>query len=125
MRFFITAPLGALLAAAIVACSGGNAASQLAAAPAFDPKDQTKCGVSKSQAKPLIVEWPSADRAALETQAKKGLVAVRYEGCEMEILGRCRAKGSYGYTATTRKRDTITLRDADDLYANVPVGAAK
>src|SRR5262245_9268224 len=94
-------PLCGLLAS----CSGGNAASNLAAPPAFAPKDQTKCGVTKSQARPLIVEWPSADRGDLEAQAKAGLVAVRYVGCEMEVLPRCKAPGAYVYTPFTRKDD--------------------
>src|SRR6186997_2588172 len=110
---------------ATAACSGGNAASTLAKPPEFDPKNQTKCGVTKSQAEPLIVEWPSAARGKLEADMRRGVVAVRYVGCDMEVLGQCTAKGSYGYTPITRKRDRITMRDADDLYANIPVGAAR
>lgn len=115
--------LAALTLAA--ACGGPNLASQIARPPEFAPKDQTKCGVTKSQARPLIVEWPSADRAALESQVKRGLVAVRYEGCEMEVLRRCQAPGQYRYTGITRKRDRVTMRDADELYANIPAYAAK
>lgn len=44
----------------------------------------------------------------------------------MEVLGQCRVRaGSYRYKALTPKRDSIEMRDADDLYANVPVGAAR
>jgi formylglycine-generating enzyme required for sulfatase activity len=108
------------------ACGGGNAASQLAKAPDFNPKDQTKCGVEKSQAKPLIVEWPSADRGELEAQAhNRGLVVVRYQGCEMQVLDHCTTTVKYSYSSITRKKDRVVMRDADDLYANVPVGAAK
>jgi hypothetical protein len=105
------------------ACSGGGPVSNLAQAPAFEPKEQTKCGVTKSQAKPLIVEWSSGDRAELEARVKQGLVAVRYEGCEMEVL-RCNVPGSYVYTSITRKDDEIGIKDSDDLYANIPVHAA-
>ncbi len=125
MRLLTAAPLLALLAIVVAACAGSNVASSLASAPAFDPKGQTKCGVTKSQAKPLIVEWPSADRGELETRARQGLVAVRYEGCEMEVLDRCKVPGSYAYSAMTRKDDRITIRDADELYASIPVHAAK
>lgn len=120
--------LDCVLAAALpllASCSGGNAASELAKPPVFEPKDQTKCGVTKSQAKPLIVEWPSSDRAALEAQMRRGLVPVRYLGCEMEVLAQCRAPGSYKYAATERKDDRVTIKDEDDLYANVPLGAVK
>ena len=80
----------------------------------------------KSQAKPLIVEWPSADRGELEAQAHEhGLVVVRYQGCEMQVLDGCTAPVKYCYAAITRKKDRVVMRDADDLYANIPVGAAK
>ncbi len=92
--------------------------------PPMPLRDQTKCGVTKSQSEPLIVEWPSAERAELEALSRKGVVVVAYAGCEMRVLPRCRAPGGYEYTATTRKRDLVTITDADELYANVPVGAA-
>jgi formylglycine-generating enzyme required for sulfatase activity len=103
------------------ACSGGNAASAVVQQPRLPA---SRCGVVKSQAKPYIVEWQAAERGDLETGLKKGLIAVRYEGCEMEVLDQCRAPGAYVYGGFTRKHDTITMRDADDLYANIPVHAA-
>ena len=110
----------------VAACGGRNTASQLAKAPDYNPKDQTKCSVEKSQSKPLIVEWPSADRGELEAQAhNRGLVVVRYQGCEMQVLDGCTAPVKYGYSPITRKKDRVVMRDADDLYANVPVGAAR
>jgi hypothetical protein len=109
----------------VVACGPGNAASNLTKPPEFAPKDQTKCGVTKSQAEPLIVEWPSASRAQLESKARRGGVVVHYSGCEMRVLTQCSAPGKYGYSGTTRKKDRIVMRDADELYANIPVGAAK
>jgi hypothetical protein len=111
--------------AALASCGGGNAASQLAQAPAFQPPGQTKCGVEKSQSKPLIVEWPSADRGELEARAHgHGLVVVRYEGCEMRILDSCTVPVKYGYAPITRKKDHVAIRNDDDLYANIPLGAA-
>ncbi|MBW2459056.1 MAG: hypothetical protein JRI68_31440, partial [Deltaproteobacteria bacterium] len=117
--------LVALAGWAAASCGGGNTASQLATAPEFDPEGQTKCSIAKSQARPLIVEWPSADRGDLEAQARKGLVAVRYSGCEMEVQRYCQVPGHYDYAPFTRKDDRITMRDADELYANVPLGAVK
>jgi hypothetical protein len=85
----------------------------------------SKCSVSKSQGKPLIVEWSSPDRGDLEALAARHTVAVRYEGCEMEILGRCAAPGRYRYAPVSLKSDRVHVRDSDDLYANLPIGAAK
>jgi hypothetical protein len=118
-----------LVAASLMAagCGGGSLAPEAAKPPEFAPKGQAKCGVTKSQARPLIVEWPSSDRGALEARIKQGIVPVRYVGCEMEILPRCQVvpRSAYGYTGITRKSDRIVMRDADELYANIPVYAAK
>ncbi len=78
----------------------------------------------RSADKPLVVEWPAADRAALEARANRGLVAVRYEGCEMEILSGCEVDGSYEFVALNRKRERVSIHNADELYARLPIGAA-
>ncbi len=91
----------------------------------FAPEGQTKCGIVKSSSRPHIVEWPAADRAQLEAAAKRGIAAVRYSGCEMEVLPRCALTGSYRFTPTTRKLERVAIRDADELYAELPVGAVK
>ncbi len=102
-----------------------NLADQASKAPEYNPKGETKCGVAKSQAEPLIVEWPSSARAKLEALSRTGVVAVHYSGCEMEVLASCNAPGKYGYTAITPKHDHVAIRNADDLYANIPLGAAR
>lgn len=109
----------------LLGCGPSTPAGALAKPPEFAPEGQTKCSVSKSQSRPLIVEWPASDRAALESQAQRGRVVVRYSGCELEVLRRCRAPGNYGYTPLTPKHETVAMRDADELYANIPVYAAK
>src|SRR5262245_20762104 len=116
-------PLVASFASLLLGACGGAPATSTA--PAFEPKDQAKCSVAKSKARPLVVEWPSADRAALEPEARRGLVAVHYVGCEMEVLPLCKASGSHAYTGLTRKRDRIVMQSEDDLYANIPMFAAK
>jgi hypothetical protein len=88
--------------------------------------DQGKCSVRHSQSNPLIVEWPAADRGSLEMRLRKGTAVVRYEGCRMEVLRRCSVPGSsYAYGGFTRKTEQVRMRDADELYANLPVGAAR
>ncbi len=103
----------------------GNAASQLTDAPTMqDATGESKCSVRASAAKPLVVEWPAAERAALEARAARGLVAVRYEGCEMEVLTNCTAAGAYSYLGLNQKREGVKIKNADELYAQLPVGAA-
>ncbi len=111
----------AVLAVFACGCGGSNLTPS---APAFTPKDQTTCKVRKSQSTPLIVEWPSADRASLETRSRQGLVVVRYDGCELELLTRCHAPGSYRYTSVSPKSDSLRIRNEDELWASMPIGAA-
>jgi hypothetical protein len=96
-----------------------------AEAPAFQPAGQSKCHVRKSQSKPLIVEWPAADRADLESLVRAGPVAVQYDGCELVLLKACRVPATYEYTGVTPKRDNVSIRTDDDLWATLPIGAAK
>ncbi len=107
------------------ACSGAPAESTRARAPEWTPRDQEKGHVAKSPLRPLIVEWPSPDRAALEAQSKAGVVAVRFLGREMEVLRQCHGKGAYGYVAVTPKQDVVSLTSRDELYATLPVHAVE
>jgi hypothetical protein len=109
--------------AGLAACTPNLAAT--AHAPELDRPGETKCGVKKSQSEPLVVEWPSAARAKLEALSRTGVVAVRYQGCEMEVLASCNAPGKYGYTAITPKHDHVAIKNEDDLYAAIPLGAAR
>jgi TPR repeat protein len=119
------ASVALFLSLLVPACGGGNAASRLVDAPAYQPKDQTKCGVERSQAHPLIVEWPSPDRLQLENKVSQGIAVVHYVGCEMTVLERCAVPSKYVYLGATRNEDKVEMKDEDDLYANLPVGAAK
>ncbi len=103
----------------------GAVAQELTQAPTMESvTGESKCGVRSSAAKPLVVEWPAAERAALEARASRGLVAVRYQGCEMEVLTTCTAAGNYEYVGLTQKREGVKITNADELYAQLPVGAA-
>lgn len=118
----------AAFAASTAACGllGGPADPSSATPPEYVPAGgQTKCKITASQLRPLIVEWSAADRAALEVLAQRGTVVVKYSGCEMEILPRCRAPGAYAYASTTRKTEQVVIQDEDELYANLPMGAVK
>ncbi len=123
MRLLTAFPALFVVGVFVCSCGGGNTASQLAKAPDYQPKDQTKCGVSKSQAKPLIVEWPSPERMELENKVRQGLVVVHYVGCEMSVLDRCSVAAKYTYQGATRNQDKVEMKDEDSLYAHLPVGA--
>ncbi|MCC6647278.1 MAG: hypothetical protein IT374_17110 [Polyangiaceae bacterium] len=115
--------LAAVGAIALVACGGAAVPPERARSPEWTPRDQEKGHVAKSPLRPLIVEWPSPDRAALEAQSKAGVVAVRFLGREMEVLRQCHGGGAYRYVAVTPKRDVVSLTSRDELYATLPVHA--
>ena len=112
-----------LFAMVSLSCAGG--AVEGPKAPGWEPKGATKCYVKASQRKPLVVEWRGEDRAELETQARKGLVVVRYDGCEMEVLTGCKGPGQYEYAANNPQKSMESIRNDDELYAALPVGAAR
>lgn len=128
----LTACLGTLALLAglgpLAACRPGkNTAGMIAKNPsAAEATGQAKCSARQSQSKPLIIEWPGAERAALEGRAARGVVPVRYTGCEMEILTDCIVSGAkYEYLGLTPRTEGVRIRDFDELYANLPIGAAK
>ena len=93
--------------------------------PEYAPKDQTTAHAAKSDTRPLILEWPASDRAALEARRAGGVVVVRYGGREMEVLRGCRVAGSYRYIAITPKEEDVVMRNASELEAAMPIHAAK
>lgn len=106
----------------IVACGGGDAL--LPETPKFEP-GASKCGTAENDWRPLLVEWSAADRAALESRIGVGLVAARVTGCDIQILPACEGPSRYVYTAITPKLDTVRMRNADELQATIPFGAAR
>ena len=84
---------------------------------------QAKCKVAASHESPLVTEWPASEKANLEAQLRSGAVVVSYSGCEMRMLSHCRVRGTYQWRRTTTSTDVVEIRNADDLYAKLPLGA--
>lgn len=119
-------PLALALSTALCGCpSGTNTAGVVKSAPPKLSQAMPEARCTAKHTEPLIVEWSSTDRAKLESLSHKGLVVVRYEKCELEILSQCRVAGAYKYSSITRKQDKVHVRDTDELWANIPLGAAK
>jgi hypothetical protein len=89
--------------------------------PGYAPGGETTASAAKSASRPLVLEWPAADRAALEAQRAGGVVVVRYGGSEMEVLRGCRAPGAYRYVPVTPKQEGLVVRDATELAAAMPI----
>jgi hypothetical protein len=113
----------ALVALWLVGCrrSGLEDASQVAGEQ-LAAAGQSRCSVVKDPDKPLIVEWSGTDAAELEARLLRGVVAVRYEDCEMEVLPACVPPGGYVYAQTTTARQRISIGSLDDLLINIPLG---
>lgn len=84
----------------------------------------SRCKVAASSDRPLVTEWPASEKANLESQMGQGGVVVSYSGCKMRVLSQCIARGEYKWRRTTPATDTIEIKNEDDLYAKLPLGAA-
>lgn len=114
-----------LLASLSLLMSGCRRGEATAPPSALAAAGVAQCSLVPSQLRPLIVEWSGADRGSLEHRIRDGIVAVRYEGCALQIVDDCTVAGEYEYSGFNRKRDTIALETIDDLYQQVPIGAAR
>jgi hypothetical protein len=110
------------VACTAVACSPGIVAP-LVRAPEM-PGDQARCRLAANQDNPLVTEWPASEKANLEARLGEGAVVVSYSGCSLRMLPRCRSGGAYRWKRTTIATDDIEIRNADELFAKLPLGAA-
>jgi hypothetical protein len=101
----------------------GFATAPMAHAPETPTGDQTRCRLAANQENPLVTEWPATEKANLEARLRQGSVIVSYSGCTLRMLPRCRARGDYVWRRTTTSTDVIEIRNADELYAKMPLGA--
>jgi hypothetical protein len=85
-----------------------------------------RCSDAPGAASPLVVSWAAAERGSLERRLGSGLVIVRHHGCAIEVLRHCSLpEAGYRYGMFTAKREEVRMRNADELYANLPAGAAQ
>lgn len=118
--------MSAILAFAPTSCTRGEAARSTAA-PTLDDAGVARCQLAPSRLRPLIVEWSGADRGSLELRLRRGIVAVRYDGCELEILAGCTAAvaiAGIGMTAGGLVRADAFEEQRDSLPAGPEYDAA-
>lgn len=87
-------------------------------------EQQTTSRVRADPLHPLLVEWPAADRARLESRAERGVVAVRYDGRSLEVIGGCTTERAYSYVPNTLHRDRVVVESRDELGAQFPLSVA-
>ncbi len=127
-------PLGALLVSFTSACGPGTAGQVVR------PNDPTYAGANGEQGaaasckaigsvgdegQPLVVDWEAEQRADLETAMRHGLAVVHYDCGQLKVLNDCKVEGSYAFSGTTMQEKVLTLTNADEAQANLPLGGAK
>lgn len=89
-----------------------------------------QCSAYRPPTEPDLMGWDPGSRANLNVLRTQGVVAVRYnaQGCnvELEVLSNCigQAEQSYAYSPYSAS-DTKTARDSRELFAALPIGAAR
>jgi hypothetical protein len=114
----------AALPLSLCGCGSAPLAESVTPNEGHDPTPLARCRVAASQEQPLVTEWPASYKARLEALLLEGAVAVEYLGCELRIVDRCKVPGSYVWKKTTLSTDTTDIRNEDELYAKLPLGAA-
>lgn len=104
--------------------------------PATDGKSGPKpfessvaCSAVRPQTEPDLMAWDPGSRGNLSRLRKEGVVAVRYEakGCnvELELLPNCIGPGAQYKYSQYPEEQTKVARNSEELYAELPLGAAR
>lgn len=109
-----------VVAGVLVACGGPRVSPT---APLGAPGGGARCKLAAGGTSPLVTEWSAPEKARLEAQLGRGPVAVEWTGCSLRLLTECEIAGAYRWRRTTLSTDALELRDADELYAKLPLGA--
>lgn len=112
------------VAIALAGCPNPNVtASDPTIAEAEGGTADALCQNAQDRENPLIIEWPGTQKVDLESVSKRGLVIVSYQGCKLRVLPRCEVGGAYRFEPVTPHRDTLEIKNDDDLFSKLPVGA--
>ena len=82
------------------------------------------CHEPSAEGTPLIVDWKPEERGDLEAAMKKGVAVVHYDCKSLKVLPDCHPPGKYAFLGTTKREQLISLQNADDAQANLPLHGA-
>lgn len=115
---------GVLPVIALAAC-----APKLAPLPALaeraSPAAAASCDDGEEIDERLVVDWSPLDRSRLESAVRSGLVLVRVEGCRARIVDTCTVRRPYAFSATSRQREIMLVRDSGELGVKLPLLATR
>ena len=114
---------GGTLACALLAtgCGGGDVMPR-ASAPSL-PASEARCDAAVRSENPLVTEWSAAEKANLQARLRSGGLAVEYTGCRMRPIAGCTLRGTYRWQRTTLASEGIEIRNEDELFTKLPLGA--
>jgi formylglycine-generating enzyme required for sulfatase activity len=96
--------------------------------PKAESSENGSCSAVRPQTEPDLMGWDPGSRAKVDRLADQGLVAVRYsaKGCnvELEVLSHCIGSSMKYEYSPYWSMETKTAKDAGELYASLPIGAA-
>jgi hypothetical protein len=87
------------------------------------PDAEARCSLAARNESPLLTEWSSAEKANLQARLRSGALAVEFTGCSMRPILGCNPRGSYRWQRTTLSSESIEIRNQDELFAKLPLGA--
>jgi len=120
-RDFGRAALPLWFASTFIACGGGLDLPRAKAPTA--PDQETRCSLAAKNDSPLVTEWSAPEKANLQARLRSGALAVEFTGCSMRPILGCTLRGSYRWQRTTLSSDSIEIRNQDELFAKLPLGA--
>ncbi len=115
--------------AALVMCTGVASAScglgAIGAPNVVDQASEPQCKQAKDPLHPLIVEWSAANKVALDSASRRGIVIVSLDGCNLRVVTGCAASGAYDTQSSKPDRHSLELKDRNDLFAFLPLAAPR
>ena len=89
------------------------------------PKNTGRCQEVGTETSPLVTEWPASEKARLQSLVATQPVAVKFAGCELEVVESCTLPGRYVWQRTSLATDTLDIDDKNELFSKLPIGAVK
>lgn len=126
---FISSILLGTVSLCLAGCpSGGVAKKVRSEQPTLAPHKPSvapeQCDTAKSYDS-LIVDWDPEERGDLEVAMKEGVAVVAYDCNSIRLLPDCSMEGGYGFIGMTRKEKVVSMEDADEIKANLPMSGVK
>lgn len=122
--------LGTGLLSGLVACgtSSVTAPELLEATKTGEAFEGQQCSAIRPPTEPDLMAWDAGSRANLKSLQEQGVVGVRYkaEGCnvELEVLNCVGGDTKLNFSAYAAT-ETKTAKSQRDLFAELPIGAAR